>query len=215
RQIARLSRATEHLNGELISAPAEQLLQAVSASPAWNTPREIVLELTPRRHTRPIYWPGSYHPIERPDLSEDSAAALLEELANIDDLRLILAGAGDPLLSPAVFEIIQRAADFGIAVAVETDLIGLDESAVLRLAESAVDIISVHLPAATAQTYLAVMQFDGFKSCLENLRRIIERRQTRGSGTPLIVPTFTKTQANLAEMEPWYDHWQRLLGCAV
>jgi hypothetical protein len=215
RQIARLARATEHLNGELIGAPAEQLLQAVQGDGSWGMPREIVLELTPRRLSRPIYLPGSYQPINRPDLTPDAAARLLEELAGIDDLRLVLAGAGDPLLSPGVFEILRRAAEFGIAVAIETDLVGLDESAVFALAESNVDIVSVHLPAATAQTYLAVMQFDGFKTCLDNLRRLIGRRQSRRAGTPLIVPTFTKTQANLAEMEPWYDHWLRLLGCAV
>ncbi|MGA3066696.1 MAG: hypothetical protein ABSF29_07595, partial [Tepidisphaeraceae bacterium] len=90
RQIALISQATDHLNGQLISSPAEHLLHAVQAAPPWNTPREIVLELTPRRHTRPIYWPGSYQPIDRPDLSLDAASKLFEELSPIDDLRLIL-----------------------------------------------------------------------------------------------------------------------------
>ena len=33
--------------------------------------------------------------------------------------------------------------------------------------------------------------------------------------TPILAPTFTKCRENLAEMEAWYDHWIRNLGCAV
>ena len=50
---------------------------------------------------------------------------------------------------------------------------------------------------------------------MDNLARLIHRRQSSGRGTPLIVPTFVKTAANLAEMEAWYDHWLRCLGCTV
>jgi spore coat polysaccharide biosynthesis protein SpsF (cytidylyltransferase family) len=208
RQIDRFGRATDQLNGELIGTSAEQLLELLSKSQPSPAPREIVLELTPRRNTRPIYLPAS---IERADLSLESAMRLLDELATIDDLRLVLAGAGDPLLSPAIFEILCRATELGVATALETDLVGIDESAVARLAKSGVDVVSVHLPAAAASTYQTVMQIDGFQTCLKNLQILKDQR----AATPLIVPTFTKLQINLAEMEPWYDHWLRLLGCAV
>jgi hypothetical protein len=59
------------------------------------------------------------------------------------------------------------------------------------------------------------MGIDGFKTVLENIRLLIERRQSNHSGTPLVVPTFVKCAANLGEMEVWYDHWLRLLGCAA
>ena len=29
------------------------------------------------------------------------------------------------------------------------------------------------------------------------------------------MPTFTKCRQNLEEMEPWYDHWLRVVGTAV
>ena len=87
----------------------------------------------------------------------------------------------------------------------------VDERSIDRLAKSGADVISVHLPAASAGTYRAIMQIDGFGDCLKNIQRLVERRDA----TTLVVPTFTKLQANLAEMEPWYDHWLRVLGCAV
>jgi radical SAM protein with 4Fe4S-binding SPASM domain len=212
RQISRLDQATEHLNGNLITTSAQRLLDLVATTPPQTSPREVVLELTPRRSTRPIYLPP---PIDRPDMELAPAIHLLNELATIDDLRLILAGAGDPLLSPIVFDVLTRAADLGIAAAIETDLLGINPSDIARLAESRADVISIHLPAATAATYQTIMQTDGFKTCLDNIGLLASQRQARSASTPLLVPTFTKLAANLAEMEPWYDHWLRLFGSAV
>jgi hypothetical protein len=215
RQIERISLATEHLNGELIGSAAEQLHRSLKTAPAFSMPREIILELTIRRNTSPIYWPGTHLAIQRPDMPMDIVRNILDELAGVDDMRLVLAGVGDPLLYPDIFDVISRAAAAGISIAIETDLVGIEPPVVDWLADSPLDIVSVFLPAASARTYQAVMGFDGMKIGLDNLRQLIERRQSRRSGTPLLVPTFVKTKINLAEMEPWYDHWLRVLGCAV
>ncbi len=208
RQLDRIGQATAHLNGELIHTSAEQLLHLLDNAGPASTVREVVLELTTRRIAKPIYMPPL---VEREDLAVVAAKKLLDELAGIDDLRLVLAGAGDPILSPGFFEIAQYAIALKIAVAIETDLLGSDESTIDGLAKSGVDVISVHFPAVTAATYQAVMQTDGFKTCVANIQRLIEQ----SAPTTLIVPAFTKLQANFAEMEPWYDHWLRVLGCAV
>jgi hypothetical protein len=55
------------------------------------------------------------------------------------------------------------------------------------------------------------MGIDGFARVFENLKRLLAAR----TALPLIVPTFTKCRENLEEMEPWYDHWLRVLGTAV
>ncbi|MGD1277136.1 MAG: SPASM domain-containing protein [Tepidisphaeraceae bacterium] len=218
RQIQRLTQATRQFNGQLLATGAEPLLHALAApSPPGppQTPRDVVLELCTRRSTRPVYWPGTYLNVQRSDLSAALADKILDELGAVDDLRLVLGGVGDPLLCPGVFDVIDRAAAASIAVAVETDLIGIDPSTVDRLADCPVDVISVYLPAATARTYAALMGIDGLKTAVQNLGRLVQRRQARRGGTPLIVPTLVKTHANLAEMEAWYDHWLRTLACAV
>jgi hypothetical protein len=217
RQVERISAATVHLNGELMQTEAEQLLYTLSCSPHQPTmPREVVLELTVRRQSRPIFAPATHLTIARPDLARDDAVKLLAELGTVDDARLILGGVGDPLLHDRVIELIDAAHQAGIAaIALETDLLGISAEVIDRLAESAVDIVSVNLPAITDRTYAAVMGVDGSKEAIENLRRLVAARQKRGCGTPLVVPTFVKTNVNLAEMENWYDHWVRSLGCAV
>jgi MoaA/NifB/PqqE/SkfB family radical SAM enzyme len=148
-------------------------------------------------------------------MSLKMANRLFAELAASDDMRVTFAGVGDPLLATDFFDVITAAADLGIgSIHVETDLLA-PEDVIKRLAAAPVDVVSVHVPAFTAETYAAVMGLDAYVRCLDNVRVFLLERQRLGRGTPLLVPTFTKCAANVAEMEQWYDQWNRTLGTAV
>jgi radical SAM protein with 4Fe4S-binding SPASM domain len=217
RQIERISEATESLNGQLLSSGAEELVRRVQACKSADPlPREILLELNTDRATSPIFSPTRHLKIARPAFTVDQARQLFAELAGLDDTRLTLAGVGDPLLAPEVFTIIDAAKlEAGVAIHVETDLLDISPEQIARLASSPVDVVSVHLPALTAQTYAAVMGVDGFARVIENIRKFVAERQARQAAVPLLVPTFIKCHQNLAEMESWYDQWLRAVGSAV
>ncbi|MGD0769599.1 MAG: radical SAM/SPASM domain-containing protein [Tepidisphaeraceae bacterium] len=217
RQIDRIAGATVHLNGQLNSTEAGQLLRLLDATPAvCALPRELVLELTVRRVSRSIFSPAGQAKIERGDLTLEIAKTAFDEMAAADDARIVLGGIGDPVLHAEFSAIVRCAHEAGIsAIAVESDLLGLDAEQIERLADLPLDVVSVNLPAISAKTYQSMMGVDGLKQAMDNVARLIHRRQSSGRGTPLIVPTFAKTAANLAEMEAWYDHWLRCLGCAV
>jgi MoaA/NifB/PqqE/SkfB family radical SAM enzyme len=178
-------------------------------------PREVVLELNTTRLSRPIFWPGRHLDIQRPEMPIALARELFEQLAVLDDTRLTLAGVGDPLLASNVTEIIDAARAAGLAVHLETDLLGPDVEAVRRLAASAIDVVSVHVPALTEETYSAVMGTCGYRRVLEHVHAFVEERAARGRGVPVLAPLFTKCRDNLAEMETWYDQWLRAVGSAV
>jgi hypothetical protein len=216
RQVQRLATALEPLNGQLITSSAADLEMRAdyTASPD-PLPREIVLELTTRRLTRPIYWPGRSLDVKRSDMPLDLACRVLDEAAQLDDTRITLAGVGDPLLSDAVMQVIEHAAGLGHAVGLETDLVGLSPAQLNAIAAAPLDVLSIHLPAMRPQTYAAIMGVDAFAQVLEALRLLTAERQRLGRGTPLMVPLFVKCRENLAEMEPWYDQWLRVLGSAV
>jgi hypothetical protein len=217
RQISRLERMTLSLNGQLLQTEAEALVQAAARErECEELPREVTLEVNSIRRTSPLYWPGRYLPILRPEMGVNQAAALFAELAGCDDLRLTLGGTGDPMLSEGIFDIIAAAAGVGIrAIHVETDLVGLDAQRVRRLAESPVDVVSVQLPALRAETYQQVMGSDRLGEAIGNVRELLVRRQELGRGTPIVVPTFVKCRQNAHEMEGWYDYWLRAAGTAV
>jgi radical SAM protein with 4Fe4S-binding SPASM domain len=217
RQVQRIAAATESLNGQLISSGAEELVRRVHGLRAPDDlPREVVLELNTDRSTRPLYWPGRTLKIDRPTFSLEHARHLFGELGLLDDIRLTLAGVGDPLLCPEVFTIIDAARLEGrVCIHVETDLHDVSPEQVSRLAASPVDVISVHLPAILPQTYEKVMGCDGYTRVMENIRHLLAERQARRSSLPILVPIFTKCEDNFAEMEPWYDQWIRAVGSAV
>ena len=217
RQVERIEAATVSLNGELVSSDAEAIVRRVqSAARIDPLPREVVLELNTARATRPIFWPGRKGAIERPPISAPCVAALLEELRDTDDVRLTLGGVGDPMLSEHVFDVIAAAAAQGVvSIHVETDLLGVTPDQVAQLVRSPVEVVSVHLPALTPQTYAAVMGVDAYATVLENMRRLVAERQSARGRLPILVPVFVKCAANLAEMEGWYDQWLRAVCSAL
>jgi hypothetical protein len=213
RQISRLTEALQPLNGTLISSQALAVVQRVrTAGAAALMPRDIVLELTPRRMSHPIFSPAGHQSITRGELSASHVDALLADLRGHDGLRITLAGVGDPMLHPQVFDIIAKLAKIA-SVSVETDLLGpVDFNA---LVESGVDVVAVHLPAATPAMYSKVMGVDRMAEVVTNIQKLMQARHSLSAGTPVVAPLFTKIVANFDEMEAWYDTWLRAIGSAV
>ena len=214
RQIDRMTGAFDSLNGQLIGTDAETLVSILSKVETIDRlPREIVLELNTNRRSRAIFRPTEQ---SRSAMTIGRAQQLFDEFAALPDLRLTIAGCGDPLESDVLFDVLAMAEKSGTrAVHVETDLLTSDESIIARLASAPVDVVTVHLPAATVDTYATVMGVDSMTPALKNLATLVSARAARGGQLPLFVPTFTKCRANLGEMELWYDQWIRALGCAV
>ncbi len=214
RQIRHLSAATSDLNGELISTDARGLVAVLDAHPQEDPlPREVALEISTRRATRPIYSPATHLNLARGDMRLDPLKQIIDQLGSADDFRLTLAGAGDPLLHPEFPEISRILSQSNIpALHIETDLVDVSEESLAALAAGRFDVITIHLPAATAPTYERVMGVAGLDRAMANLRKLIE---LRAGTTPIIVPTFTKCRQNLDEMEPWYDHFLRAMGAAA
>jgi MoaA/NifB/PqqE/SkfB family radical SAM enzyme len=211
RRIGRLERATACLNGQLIEAGAEELVGLMSDAPrADEWPRDVTIELTARRATRGVYWPGTHLAIDRGDMPVETAKRILDRVSSVEDLRVTMGGVGDPLLHPAVREIVEYAGAAGVrAIHLETDLLGGDAA---WLASSPLDVLTVHVPALSPATYRRVTGVDGLAAVMENLKVLLQSRKGR---VPIVVPTFTKCRLNLEEMEAWYDQWLRAVGAAA
>ncbi|HVT90341.1 MAG TPA: SPASM domain-containing protein [Tepidisphaeraceae bacterium] len=215
RQIGRLTHAAVHLNGELMKSDAEDLLSRLRWTSSVDLlPQEIVLEINTNRNTSPIFSAASKSSIQRPNLSLEIAERIFDQIGS--EVRVTLAGVGDPLLHEQLFDIIASAKNAGVkAIHLETDLLPNRQNSLDQLAESEIDVVSIHLPAMTAETYAAVMGVDQFMQAINNIQYLQMRRQQRGLGVPILSPLFAKCKQNLAEMEAWYDQWLRALGAAV
>jgi len=217
RQIARAEHATACLNGKLQIAGALEIVQRIPSG-NWSDPlpREVIIELNTRRVSNPIFSPVRSRSVNRPDMTLETAQRIFQQLAHTDDIRVTLAGAGDPLLHPGLFDILESARSSGIAALhVETDLLNENTADISRLASGPADVVSVHFAALTEGTYFEIMGFDGYRRAMENIRAFVGVRQQRADGVPILAPIFTKCRQNLGEMENWYDQWLKALNCAV
>ncbi|MCS7035009.1 MAG: radical SAM protein, partial [Phycisphaerae bacterium] len=150
-QVDQLTPACQRFDGTLDVPDAQTMVSRLGAAPPGRIPQDLTVELIPRRVTRPIFLPADFAQVSRPRAAVDDLAGVFAQLAARDDARLTLGGAGDPLLHDDLPEILAKARAAGIAaIHLETDLLPENPSRIDQLAESGIDIISVHVPAVTA-----------------------------------------------------------------
>lgn len=196
-------------------------------------PREVTLELTPKRTTLGPILPQFHVKLNRPNLNLADAKKLFTQLGKDKDSFVVLGGLGDALLHPQWEDFVLAAHEAGVlGVCVETDLL-VDEAVLMRLLELPIDIISVRINADTQATYRKVMDSqadettDHFKQCIENLQWLLNTRNARwqqenantktnaSPGLPWIVPLMVKTPDTFGDMETFFDRWMVYTSAAV
>ena len=200
-------------------------LAAVENAPIEH-PRRLTLELCTGRLLGGVWGEqlrGGEQPHEREMMPIATIHALLTQLAeDAPDATLTLHGDGDPLMHPRALEVVRTAREVGVAsVHLRTDLarIGDDPDALDALLRSGVDVISVDLLAATAQTYEALTGTNRFEAVSRGVREMIERRKALGSlagmERPWIVPRITRVDRALEDIERFHDTWIMACGASV
>ncbi|UCB53550.1 MAG: SPASM domain-containing protein, partial [Candidatus Zixiibacteriota bacterium] len=113
-----------------------------------------------------------------------------------------LYGWGEPLLNPdyeRMFDYVL--ANFpGIEINVSTNGILMNGKWTRRFASCDGLTVNVSLNAASAKTYRFLSQRDEFERIIENIRRLIELRNGRNSGSPLVVLSFVAIRENIVEL---------------
>jgi hypothetical protein len=196
------------LNGQLIGSESEALVTRLSAESYPDPlPRDIVLELTTERATSPTFARSRNGATAR-QIRTDVAMRLFKECSAFDDVRLTLAGSGDPMLADNLYDIIEAAEDVGIrAIRIESDFLQVDPVATAEALAGAIDILAVHLPACSQESYRNVMGADAYEMVLKNIDRFHSQQDVGDHGTPLLIPLFTPTRHNAAEEKAWFERW--------
>ncbi|HKQ49357.1 MAG TPA: SPASM domain-containing protein [Phycisphaerae bacterium] len=181
-------------------------------------PQEIEIELTTddRLPEASLLRPRGATVGKRGPLKLDTIRSIAESIADHDDVRIVLAGFGDPLLHPqfaAICRVLREST--AATIAVRTPALCDDAAIENALFQAPVDVIEVTLDAMTAETYQKVHGLDAFESATGRVESWLARRQSSGSVAPFIVPSFVKSEDNIHEMEAFYDHWQRRLGACL
>jgi len=199
------------------AATVARWLTEVAAERVGALPSEVEIELTtddplPDSVLRPRG--GAVGP--RGPMPDDVFDAVIEELADRDDARVVLGGFGDPLLADNFARCLQKCRLAGVfALAVRTPLVHLDDAALDALLDARVDVLNVLLDAATPDTYRRVHKADHFERVTANIDRVLAAHAARRQPQPLVVCEMTKTAETLADMEAFFYHWVTRTGSAA
>lgn len=181
-------------------------------------PTEIEIELATQVATsgKSIVRPCGGEVPTRGPVSLDVIRAIIDGIRGLDDVRVVLAGFGDPLLHPSFSEICRMLRPTAAAIAVRTfgQLDDADDAEV-ALFETPVDVIELPLDATTPQTYQKMHGTDAFLAVTARLEAWLDRRVKANRARPLVVPSFVKCVDNLDEMESFFETWQRRLGMCL
>ncbi len=138
---------------------------------------------------------------------------IAEWIANDDDVRIVLAGFGEPTAHPRFGDICRILRDGGAAaIAVRTGASRTDARIDAALFETPVDLVEVTLDAASVETYLRVHGTDVYQAVCDQVERWLARRSEQQQVLPMIVPSMIKANETLDDLETFVDHWQNRLG---
>jgi MoaA/NifB/PqqE/SkfB family radical SAM enzyme len=129
--------------------------------------------------------------------------AWLDELPGLQELQL--QGLGEPLLNPALFDMIRAAKARGIRVGTNSNLTLLTPGRAHALVDSGLDELSISIDGATRETYERIRVGASFPKLLRNIDRVVAARAAQGAVTPALRLVMVLMRHNVAELPALVD----------
>ncbi len=180
-----------------------------------------MLEMLPLYETRPIrldYLPSELY-IETTNrcnlacktcpqyfgMQEDSADLGIDQVRRILDQapgvrRVVLHGIGEPLLNPALPEIVREVKGRGAYALFNSNGLLLRGRLIEPLVLSGLDELRVSVDSATPETYEQIRGIDGLGRIFENLEKLSALKARIGSTTPKVSLWITGMKLNVGEL---------------
>ncbi len=162
-------------------------------------PRELYLEVTNRCNLRCHTCPQDFGMPEAPaDLTPAQVRALVEPLPALD--RVVLHGVGEPMLNPALAEIVSIVKAKGAHVLFNTNGTLLKPARMEPLLRAGLDELRVSLDAASPQGYVAVRGAPLLPNILEHLGELKALKARLGVEHPRVSLWMTGLRATVDEL---------------
>jgi hypothetical protein len=207
-----MMRALARLGATPRKATALDVVETLSAHPeiaVGAVPAKIEIEPTSRTDHAPFYLREYLASQPQIDLAPETFAKVVEALGPHRDVLLTLEGLGEPLLHPDLAPLIATAKAAGImGVHLGTGGRLLDESAVERLTQARLDLLSVHVGAHTPESYELLFGAPGLHRVQAHLESAFKARPASGHTWPLYVAEITKIRPLEGDIEPFVDFWR-------
>lgn len=134
----------------------------------------------------------------RPWMTPGSFGRLLDELPGVADVHL--QGLGEPFLNPALLQMAREASGRGLVVSSTSNLAALDEATARAIPYSGLDCLFASLDSPVPATYASMRPGGRLGRVIDNIRRVIARRKSAGTGLPGVRITAVLTRENARQL---------------
>lgn len=183
------------------------LSYALRKSKVLGGPQEISLEITNRCNLKCIMCPHS--DLKRPigDMEFPLFKKIIKEAAGTLEL-IYLHLAGEPLLHPRLFDMIDICKREKIPVGISTNATLLDERCSRDLIKSGLDYIILSFDGFTPETYENIRRGASFHKTMKNIETFL-RLKGKGGKRPFTVVQLVYMEKNKTEMEDFLSFWNK------
>ncbi len=181
-----------------INVNVNQKLPALLDEPLVAEPKSLYIEVTKNCNEkcsmcpRTFYWPES-----RDNLSFEHFTHIVEQTPNLQ--RAVLHGLGEPLLNPALFEMIAYLKARNCYTLFNSNALALGQKRRESLVESGLDEYRVSFDASQPETYKQIRGIAGLDKVKRNLVALMNLMRERGHG-PKVSLWFTTMRENVGQL---------------
>ena len=155
----------------------------------WHSPllKETLLDRTARKDIAPAIFDG-----------------LCADLAALGTQKVQFVGAGEPMLHPAVFDLVRSTKRHGLQMVVCTNGTRLARDGARKLVDSGIDLLRISLADPTADAYAARHPYLGrsaFDDLVQGVTELSQERNARGSRTPVLELSVPIDRDNMSQLD--------------
>jgi len=167
-------------------------------------PKALTLESSSVCNLRCVMCPQGRGLVNRPrHFPPPLVEKLHPSLGGVEFIQLH--GIGEPLHSPAFWRFLETLnTPEGTHIEVNSNMTVLTDDQIGKLLGSRLSLINVSLDSATPETYARIRGYD-FNKVINNLKRLIGRRNTEGRAKPEIFLNMTLMRENIEELERFVE----------
>lgn len=173
-------------------------LPALFNQPLGPEPKSLYIEVTKNCNEKCTMCPRTFHwPERRDNLSFEHFTHIVQQTPDLQ--RAVLHGLGEPLLNPALFEMIRYLKARHCYTLFNSNALALSPKRRELLVESGLDEYRVSFDAARPETYKEIRGIAGLDKVKRNLQALMALIRERGHG-PKVSLWFTTMRENVGEL---------------
>ncbi|UQZ89745.1 hypothetical protein C4J81_11215 [Deltaproteobacteria bacterium Smac51] len=145
-------------------------------------------------------------------LSPEKVRELIDEGARNGQCAMGFGGLWEPLLSPAIPDLVAYGRSKGLVDALfNTNGFFLTEDTGRALIDSGLTKLMISLDAASEEVYAQMRVGSDFNTVASNIEKFMNLRARMNSRLPLVRLSFCRTALNEHELEPFLERWHGLV----